>query len=202
MKKNSIGVSLGADVIKRAENAIFRRAISAIKPKHIEIKLRPERRVLLDSSAERDETEEAKKGSEQDLKTCIVLERAKFNPLADPKLDGDEKKKSVRERLGDKIEPEMTVGRSDDKLKDDKGKDKAKKDKRISPTKDKVNLLHHFSMALHLYVIPYHLSLFYYVLSITIAVFFVHYITSVLLVFAFIVAFFSIISTTIHSTII
>ena len=46
-KKN---LPLGTDLNKRSENAIFRRAISAIKPKHIEIKLRPERRVFVDSA--------------------------------------------------------------------------------------------------------------------------------------------------------
>ena len=141
---------------KRSENAIFRRAISAIKPKHIEIKLRPERRVLVDAVAvavavavekEVDAVpEEVKKGPATEAIDSSKTRGVKLNPLADAgKMDYDEKKKSVRERLGDKVEPDV---KNDDKIKEskeakesekDKNKDKiARKDKRHSPGKDKV----------------------------------------------------------------
>lgn len=148
--------AVGGDPVKRADNAIFRRAISAIKPKVIEIKLRPERRVLLDSSA-------PEKAGEMDLEEhtgispeglvnlrTIVPLVPKFNPaLVDLKLDVDEKKKSVRERLGDKIEPDQPSVRSLDKVDDTKDKDKSRdkkdvskkdKDKRSSPAKEKVSI--------------------------------------------------------------
>lgn len=149
--------------MKRTDNAIFRRAISAIKPKVIEIKLRPERRVLLDSSA-------AEKVGEMDLEEhavgispeALVNLRAsvplipKFNPALDLKLDIDEKKKSVRERLGDKIEPDLPSVRTLDKVDDTKDKEKSRdkkdvskkdKDKRSSPAKEKVQIERQLAIA-------------------------------------------------------
>jgi len=140
-KKN---LPLGTDLNKRSENAIFRRAISAIKPKHIEIKLRPERRVFVDSANVEKEAdaEEMKKVAADPIESGKTR-GVKLNPVVDSgKVDCEEKKKSVRERLGDKVEPEV---KNDDKVKEakepekDKSKDKiAKKDKRRSPSKDKV----------------------------------------------------------------
>merc|ERR1711928_223166 len=139
-KKN---LPLGTDRNKRSENAIFRRAISAIKPKHIEIKLRPERRVFVDSANVEKEAdaEEMKKVAADPIESGKTR-GVKLNPVVDSgKVDCEEKKKSVRERLGDKVEPEV---KNDDKVKEakkpekDKSKDKiAKKDKRRSPSKDK-----------------------------------------------------------------
>lgn len=146
---------VGLDPSKRTDSAIFRRAISAIKPKVIEIKLRPERRVLLDSSLPSD------KGVDVDadlhggvtpealvnLRTALPLV-PKFNPaLVDLKIDVDEKKKSVRDRLGDKVEPDQPSKTAIVDAKSDepatKSKDKkdssSKKDKRSSPSKDKVS---------------------------------------------------------------
>lgn len=140
-KKN---MSLGADLNKRSENAIFRRAISAIKPKHIEIKLRPERRVFVDSAtAEKEADAEELKKAAADSADSSKTRGVKLNPVLDSgRMDYEEKKKSVRERLGDKVEPEV---KNDDKVKEakesekDKNKDKiVKKDKRHSPSKDKV----------------------------------------------------------------
>lgn len=160
--------------VKRPDNAIFRRAISAIKPKVIEIKLRPERRVLLDSVPEKigeiemDDSGNARVSPDSLLNLRVAAAAApvvvpKFNPaLVDLKLlDVDEKKKSVRDRLGDKIEPEQPPARNHDKSDDtkdtkvDKSKEKkdgGKKDKekRSSPAKDKVihlvqtDLIHSF----------------------------------------------------------
>ena len=144
-------------MIKRTDNAIFRRAISAIKPKVIEIKLRPERRVLLDSSApeKADEMELEVHPSVSPDQPLVNLRVAapvvpKFNPaLVDLKLDLDEKKKSVRDRLGDKVEPDQPVVRNSDKMDDAKEKEKSRdkkevskkdKDKRSSPAKEKVHI--------------------------------------------------------------
>jgi hypothetical protein len=145
--------------VKRADNAIFRRAISAIKPKVIEIKLRPERRVLLDSAPEKAGEIEMDDGGNTrvspdsllNLRVAAPAVVPKFNPaIVDLKLlDVDEKKKSVRDRLGDKIEPEQPPARNHDKSDDTKDtkvdkskekKDSGKKDKekRSSPAKDKV----------------------------------------------------------------
>jgi hypothetical protein len=145
--------------VKRPDNAIFRRAISAIKPKVIEIKLRPERRVLLDSAPEKsgeiemDDSNTTRVSPDSLLNLRVAAAPAvlpKFNPaLVDLKLlDVDEKKKSVRDRLGDKIEPEQPPARNDksedtkdnkvDKSRDKKESGKKDKDKRSSPAKDKV----------------------------------------------------------------
>lgn len=160
--KNLVDINaIGGDPVpmKRADNAIFRRAISAIKPKVIEIKLRPERRVLLDSSA----PEKVVGDIELDINNTRIspdsllnlrapppLMVPKFNPaLVDLKLpEIDDKKKSVRDRLGDKVEPEQqSLARNNDKVDDTKDKDKSKdkkdggkkdKDKRSSPAKEKV----------------------------------------------------------------
>lgn len=156
--KNQQDDAAGADVIKRTDNAIFRRAISAIKPKVIEIKLRPERRVLLDSSAA-GEVANAGNDHHHPLDPSIELNLVRVQPV-DPKMSDavDEKKKSVRDRLGDKVDPEQRLphktNEPDDKLEDvskskhkersskkdkekDRGKDKDK-EKRSSPSKDKV----------------------------------------------------------------
>jgi hypothetical protein len=145
--------------VKRPDNAIFRRAISAIKPKVIEIKLRPERRVLLDSAPEKsgeiemDDSNTTRVSPDSLLNLRVAAAPTvlpKFNPaLVDLKLlDVDEKKKSVRDRLGDKIEPEQPPARNDksedtkdnkvDKSRDKKESGKKDKDKRSSPAKDKV----------------------------------------------------------------
>lgn len=136
----------GGDPLKRTDSAIFRRAISAIKPKQIEIKLRPERRVLLDSSAPEkgelmDVTNELTGVADQMVKVGTTTVTPKFNPALDLKLDVDEKKKSIRDRLGEKIEPDQPPVRDkadDTKEKDKSKKDANKKDKRSSPAKEKV----------------------------------------------------------------
>lgn len=142
-----IGVA-GVDPLKRSDNAIFRRAISAIKPKVIEIKLRPERRVLLDSAALADKIGAADVDVDPEvlvnLRAALPLVVPKFNPaLVDLKLnDIDEKKKSVRDRLGDKVESDLpNLFHADNNADDAKSKDKkdvTKKDKRSSPSKEKV----------------------------------------------------------------
>ena len=153
----------GAADAKRGDNAIFRRAISAIKPKTIEIKLRPERRVLLEPNASGRMEEDLCKSTvvatasapEVATKTR-VLDHSKFNPVAlDSRAESDEKKRSVRDRLGDKIEPEAvsvsSAVRSDDRSKEsavkeserrDKSRERdpkdSKRDKKPSPSKEKV----------------------------------------------------------------
>lgn len=97
--------------VKRPDNAIFRRAISAIKPKVIEIKLRPERRVLLDSAPEKSgEIEMDDSNTTRVLPDSLLNLRVaaaptvlpKFNPaLVDLKLlDVDEKKKIGARQAG------------------------------------------------------------------------------------------------------
>lgn len=159
-------------MIKRAENAIFRRAISAIKPKTIEIKLRPERRVLLDPAAA---TETATTTTTAATATVVAGAEAadyhKSPPAGDlPSPDAsslslralqpgsspadaasvaDEKKKSVRDRLGDKVEPSAvstkgdgSVDKSEEAGKEtsskSRHKDKSNKKDRRTPSKDKV----------------------------------------------------------------
>lgn len=142
--------ALGNDFMKRPENAIFRRAISAIKPKTIEIKLRPERRVLLDSSAEKTSETDANEPVSTSPDPVVSLRLAAplakaAPPVADVKIDVEEKKRSVRDRLGDKVEPEQAGAKAPEKV-DDTSKEKSKekkdskkdKDKRSSPGKDKV----------------------------------------------------------------
>ena len=159
--KNLQDGAAGADASKRTDNAIFRRAISAIKPKVIEIKLRPERRVLLDSSAAADVTN-AGNDHHHPQDPSIELNLVRVQPV-DPKMSDavDEKKKSVRDRLGDKVDPEQRLlhktNGPDDKLEDaskskhkersskkdkekDRGRDKDK-EKRSTPTKDKVTYI-------------------------------------------------------------
>jgi hypothetical protein len=85
-----------------------------------------------------------------------VLDRSKFNPVAlDSSAESDEKKRSVRDRLGDKIETEAvsvsSAVRSDDRSKEsavkeserrDKSRERnpkdSKLDKKRSPSKEKV----------------------------------------------------------------
>ena len=134
--------------MKRPENAIFQRAISAIKPKTIEIKLRPERRVLLDSTAEKvtSELDLDLEPMSTSVDQVVSLRLAAPAPKAVPALVSEAKldeKKSVRERLGDKVEPEQASGKAepDAPSKESKPKEKkeSKKDKR-SQSKDKVIL--------------------------------------------------------------
>lgn len=161
----SAGVN--ADVLKRAENAIFRRAISAIKPKVIEIKLRPERRVLLEPTVstttivattvvasttsavivgktEPDEAKVSANNISSEPSKSRILDRTKFNPLLEPaRGEIEEKKKSVRDRLGDKVDGDSAKSSEDKSSKDvrDVDKDKnrdSKRDRRSSPSKDKV----------------------------------------------------------------
>ena len=168
--RKSAGGAGGGGSGRRGDNAIFRRAISAIKPKSIEIKLRPERRVLLDQQQQQGvivnqdvvvaasaavaataaplvETSGASGGKSR------VLDRSKFNPLADLKasvqLAADDKKKSVRDRLGDKVVADSFTGagagggggsdQSEKDVKDgdqrDKTKDKDKEATRRDKTK-------------------------------------------------------------------
>lgn len=134
--------------MKRPENAIFQRAISAIKPKTIEIKLRPERRVLLDSSSEKASSEldldlePMSTSVDQVVSLRLAAPAPKAVPLVtEAKIDAE--KKSVRERLGDKIESDQANGKTepdgDASKEKPKEKKESKKDKR-SPGKDKVIL--------------------------------------------------------------
>ena len=141
-------------MMKRAENAIFRRAISAIKPKNsvIEIKLRPERRILLESNAPEIDgsgnfdfavTEGLKNPSppEQPVVSMrTALSSAPKLHLNDAKTDFDDKKKSIRDRLGDKIQPEQLQAKSGEVDKEKERDKTIKKERRSSPNpgKDKV----------------------------------------------------------------
>ena len=157
------GAGVGADVIKRAENAIFRRAISAIKPKNqvIEIKLRPERRVLIDMANASEADVSASKleldtaaltdglknpsppaehhpsNTVVSMRTALSSSAPKLHP-SEIKVESDDKKKSIRDRLGDKIQPEQ---QQQVQVKSE-GKEKtSKKERRSSPNakdKDKV----------------------------------------------------------------
>jgi len=144
----------GADMTKRAENAIFRRAISAIKPKNsiIEIKLRPERRILLEANATELDgsgnldfpmTEGLKNPSppEQPVVSMrVALSSAPKLHINDTKTELDDKKKSVRDRLGDKIQPDQVQAKSGEVDKEKEREKSIKKERRSSPNagKDKV----------------------------------------------------------------
>lgn len=116
------------------QNPIFRRAINAIK-----INLKPERRVLLESSTSPALVDSTTADHHHHRDDPSLMDKS--TAAAAPQAEAEEKRKSVRDRLGDKVDPDKPedAGKSARHHHRDKSSSSGRKEKRATtPTKEKV----------------------------------------------------------------